>query len=294
MLGSGTGQPIMAPETFDNLDTGKQIGSGPYFLDQPSSRSTTSTRSTRKFREAAKGLPYIAEREVKFIPDLAAQEAAFRSGQLDRWRSATPTPGTTSSEGHGAARSAPIRSRGLGNFFWHMNMEKNLPWQTDVRVREAFWRLTNRQQILELGLRGEGMLPDGLLPAGLKPYQLDAERHRVRTTRGRRQGEAATQRGELRPRHATSTSWAAAPAALRTRAAQVWKQQLARAGIKTTISNITGTAQLFQRWTDNNWELMVQGSPARTRPARRCATSTRRAGRTPTAASASTTPRSTP
>jgi len=49
-----------------------------------------------------------------------------------------------------------------------------MPWR-DVRVREAIWRLTNRDEILKRGYQNAGVVPTGLLPVSLKPYQVDAK-----------------------------------------------------------------------------------------------------------------------
>ena len=55
------------------------------------------------------------------------------------------------------------------------------PSEKDVRVREAFKRLTNRQQMVDLAYAGEAVLPTGLVPASLKPYQRAERANKGRT-----------------------------------------------------------------------------------------------------------------
>ena len=270
MLGSGTGQPIMPPETHDTLDEGQQIGSGPYFLDEAQLNVRYLYKKHSQFREASKGLPYVDEREVLFITDNAAQETAFRSGQLDRWSRATPTQVDTLPDQMGDKAQLFILA-GFSPFFWHLNTRqekedgKGFEWSRDARIREAFWRLTNRQQILTLGFADKGVLPNGLLPAGLTAYQLnwdDIKDFYVEDAEEAKKLLAASsfdldRTYDMMGNIAGNTTDASA---------QVWQQQILRAGIKTQISNVAGVAQLFQRWTDNSWEMMVQGSPGTDTP----------------------------
>jgi peptide/nickel transport system substrate-binding protein len=263
MLGSGTGQPIIPKEILDNLQTGRPIGSGPFSWDSGTLSVNYLYKKHPKFRDAHQNWPYLAEREIKFIPDPQAQEAAFRSGQLDQWTGTQTAYETVRADM--AGRIHEIVFLNFFNKFWHMNMYRGFPWETDARIREAFWRVTNRRQFIDLGYSGAAEIPNGLLPASLKPYQLEAsdveDAYREDVQKAKQLLTAANYQFDRTWDCMGGTAGSADDAT-----SQIWQQQLARADVKIRVSNVAGLAQLFQRWTDNDWELMHQGSPGTDTP----------------------------
>lgn len=261
-LGSGTGQPIIPPETYDNLDNGRQIGSGPYVVDNAQLSVSYLYKKFSGFREAASGLPYVQEREVKFIADNAAQEAAFRGGQIDLWTTPTATQVKSIPQDMGD-KVRLYRLPGFNPYAWQLNMEKEPAWR-DVRVREALWRLTNRSQILELAVGGEGVVGPGLLPVSLKQYQLESKEtdpyYAEDVNKAKQLLSAAN--------FDISRDWElyAGASPIWEQIALVLQQQIARAGIKTHVDKVAGSAQNFQRWTDNAWVFQISNPPGTDTP----------------------------
>ena len=165
---------IIPREMLDTLDTSPQIGSGPYVLDQYELNVRYLYKRFDGFREAAEGRPYIAERELRIIVDPAAQEAAFRSKQAHIW-------------GYpGRGPLAPVAERVRKDLGDKIAVDEYLdpslvtvavnatkPPFTDVRVREALYRIFDRQRMLSLVEDGKGQVTPGPLPLPLTEYQLN-------------------------------------------------------------------------------------------------------------------------
>ena len=263
-LGNGSSQVILPPETFDNLATAKQIGSGPYFLDSAQLNGTYLYKRFPRYHQAAKNLPYIAEKEYRTINDSAAQEASFRSGQTDIWTTATPTQIATVPREMGD-KMRLFKLPAFNGRAFQLNMDRGFPWQTDVRVREAFWRLINRKQVLDLAESGEGVVPTGVLPVSLAEYQLDAKD----TDSYFAEDVAKAKQLLSASGFDLNKDWQffAGAVFVQSEVAQVLQQLFARAGIKTHVETVGATSQAYQRWSVNDWEIQISAPPGGDTPA---------------------------
>ena len=260
ILGAGSGQPIVPQETFANLKDSKQIGSGPYITEKADLGIGYLYKKNPKFRE--QGLPYIEEREVKVITDSIAKEAAFRAGQVDVWTGLTSTQAEQVPADMGD-KATFLRRPQFGGRAWQLNMTKTeMPWR-DVRVREALWRLTDRQQMLDLAEGGEGTIGTGLMPVSLTEYLLDAkdtDAFYVQDIEKAKQLLSAANFDfdrEYPLFTSSSETWRAS--------GQVWANQLQKSGMKVRVDS-NPAYQLFVVWAQNDWFFQISNPPGDNTP----------------------------
>jgi len=262
-VGSNTGQVIIPKETFDNLNTGTQIGSGPFMVKSAQVGSDYVYTQNPTFRGRSKGFPYINEVHAIALTDSAANEAAYRGGRLDVWGGVSPNPTQVKSLQSESSSNIHVMA-GLNAMTFVMQMTKGRPWQSDVRLREAFWRLTNRQQILDLAYGGFGDLPSGEMTSGLTQYQPDAADTAPfwkEDIQKAKQLLSAASWDKSKTYDLVTRGGGAVDEAV----SQVWQKQLQRGEIETNVVAVLGEA-LFQRQRDNEWDVRASTPPATDSP----------------------------
>jgi peptide/nickel transport system substrate-binding protein len=169
LLGHPGPQAIIPPETFANLATAKQVGSGPFMLDEwvISQRYHYVKFDKYHGRGQPGGLPYRQATDVHILRDDAPRQAAFRSEQVHYY---TPAAGafkeTSTAMGNLAT---PVEWVGLAPYTWNFGMQRGRgPWSNpaDVRMRQAGYRLTNKQQMIDLRYNGSAVATTGVLAMG--------------------------------------------------------------------------------------------------------------------------------
>ena len=104
-----------------------------------------------------------------------ATEAAWYGNDIDEWFPEGPTPYNTSVGNRTDAHHFETLGFNNTNFSFNLFEERNLPFR-DERVRNAIWRVTDKQELLTRGYEDGGVVTTGLVPEILFPvYGVDPD-----------------------------------------------------------------------------------------------------------------------
>jgi len=143
-----------------------QVGSGPWEFKEERQNSSYEAKRFENYR--VKGKPYPDGVRLTIVPDNAAMEAAFRSGQTSRLRFTGVRD-----------RDAVVKDLGKEIYvnaqpaYNVVGLVLNIfrkEWQ-DVRVREAIWKAVDRERLINVVQFGDGFL-DGYIPGDFKELGL--------------------------------------------------------------------------------------------------------------------------
>ncbi|MGH2587667.1 MAG: ABC transporter substrate-binding protein [Dehalococcoidia bacterium] len=263
LAGGGT-QAIIPQELHDNLDSNWPVGSGPYELAEYQLSTRYLYKRFDGYREASRDLPYVDERLYQVLGDPTAQDAAFRSGQIDLWESGGPTPQTADLlKREMAGKIEMDEYPALTTISFSANATK--PPFNDVRVREAIYRILNRQQYIDLVEAGRGSISTGLLAVGLKDFLLDTKQ----TEKFWKQDPKAAKQlldaaGFPFDREFEVTTANAPPR--NPQNLEVFQEQASQVGIKARLLPLPATEWLTQRLQTGNWDIWISFAPGAETP----------------------------
>ena len=256
ILGHPGPQAIIPHETFEKLDSERQIGSGPFMLDNWSISSRYHyVRNPDYHGAGTQGLPYRDATDVLILPDNAAIEAAMRSRQVSEW-----IPPPAQFEELRDSMGDLIQTQeylSLSPFTWNMNMDKE-PF-TDERFRQAMYRATNRQQYVDLVWAGFAEKPTGILAVSHTAYQLAAaetdEYFRFDPEEGKQLLSAMSWDSNRE-----IEVFYIGPSSTSDVMAEILKQQAAAIGVKIRIVTF-GLAEALPRTQRREYEMFIGGHP---------------------------------
>jgi peptide/nickel transport system substrate-binding protein len=159
-------QEILA--AFGDLKT-RGVGTGPFILDSFKPTEKIVLRKNPDYWE--KDLPYLDGMEWTIIPDQAALRAAFKAKQLDMNGATLTKPLLDEIKAGGGVEV--ISTPSLSTKF-HMLGKVDRPPFNDMRVREAFDLVINRDTFIQRIAFGDGK-PCGPVPWGHERYALPQE-----------------------------------------------------------------------------------------------------------------------
>jgi peptide/nickel transport system substrate-binding protein len=250
-----------------NMETQTPVGSGAYQQAEAQINTRYLYRRNPTYRDAAKGLPYIDEHEVILLIDPTAIEAAYRGGQLDRWNNppSATVDGMIKDLGN---KIADEKYLSTGLFISNMRLGKDggkAPWN-DVRVREAFYRASDRQQVADLVFQGKAVVPNGPMHASLSEYQLDKKDTDQYYKKDIQAAKQLLQAANFPFDKEFEISINNSPN--NNTAGEVWSTQMLQAGVKLRPTPIAFAEWLPNRIGKGDFDLVIGATPGADTPYR--------------------------
>ncbi|QNS08254.1 ABC transporter substrate-binding protein [Streptomyces xanthii] len=221
----------IVPEGAEQFDR-KPVGSGPFrFVSFAPGKSAVFRRNTDYWD----GAPHLDELEIVVANEESARVNALLGGQVEYAHELNPTTGRAH-EGKGQIEILRLRNSGMQAFAMKTDRK---PFD-DRRIREAFFLIADREELVQGALSGAGEIGNDLFGKGYEYYadglpQREQDLDRARSLLKKAGAEDLTVTLDTSP-----------VAAGFPEAASIFRDQAAKAGV--TIKVRTGSKDSY--WTD--------------------------------------------
>lgn len=221
----------IVPKGAEDFDRAP-VGSGPFrFVSFAPGRSAV----FRRFDDYWEGAPHLDELEIVVANEESARVNSLLGGQVEYAHELNPAS-ARAHEGKGQVEIVRLRDSAMQSFV----MKTDRAPFDDVRVRQAFFLIADREELVKGALSGAGEVGNDLFGKGYEYYADDLPQRKQDLARARKLLKDA---GADNLRIALDTSPVAAGF---TEAATIFRDQAAKAGVRITVR--TGSKDSY--WND--------------------------------------------